>query len=431
MGMKSMGPIVDYLVVIPLDEEFRYVRSVIESRLIAGIRANTIGAELYGKALVPTAAGSVSVVILSVGRMTEAPVQSAVEAAARTWRPADILMVGIAGSLEPDKVRLGDVIVPSRIFGYTEGKAEIVDGKSVITYRPTGDRVDCELAALARAVHHNDVKAWRAASRKAGLTDAMLKPKLLTKEGKEGPKLHIDNNDCIASGNTVVATRVFAQEIRRALGTTVKAVEMEAKGLCEALAKIKPTPSALIVRGISDLADEEKAALEKASKDGWRRYAAQNAARFVLNLITSRPAIAEGYRRVAVPTYSLLAQDDSAAQALSARINAREVGMRNVVFRPFMACDDGLPTTDLTLEARRGDGSSGLFSHILLRHSDDKRIVLEVRDVPSVRHRLERTGEPAPLELLIGLPEGTVAVELMATDEFGRNARAAWPRPAE
>ena len=37
---------------------------------------------------------------------------------------------------------------------------------------------------------------------------------------------------------------------------------MEAKGLCEALAKIKPAPSALVVRGISDLADEKKAALE-------------------------------------------------------------------------------------------------------------------------------------------------------------------------
>ena len=55
--------------------------------------------------------------------------QVAVEQAAGKWPPAAIVLVGIAGSLEPDRVKLGDVIVPTQVFGYTEARAEVVDGK--------------------------------------------------------------------------------------------------------------------------------------------------------------------------------------------------------------------------------------------------------------------------------------------------------------
>src|ERR1700693_3839377 len=105
-----MKAIVDYLIVIPLDEEFGYVRDVVK-RIFKGSDSNviTIGAELYVRVLLPTPAGAVSIIILGVGQMTEAPVQSAIEAAARTWRPAAFVMIGIAGSLKPDKVRLGNV----------------------------------------------------------------------------------------------------------------------------------------------------------------------------------------------------------------------------------------------------------------------------------------------------------------------------------
>jgi nucleoside phosphorylase len=112
-----MRSIVDYLIVIPLDEEFGYVRNVVERIFAAQFPIKTIGAELYGRGLISTANGEASVVILSVGRMTEAPVQSAVEAAVRTWRPATVILVGIAGSLDPDKVRLGDIFIPKRQIG--------------------------------------------------------------------------------------------------------------------------------------------------------------------------------------------------------------------------------------------------------------------------------------------------------------------------
>ncbi|WP_160110057.1 phosphorylase family protein [Caballeronia choica] len=189
---------------IPLDEEFLYVNDVIRKTISKHkFQVKTIGPEVYATGLVSTDAGDVSVVIQSVGRMTEAPVQSAVEAAVRTWRPSTVILIGIAGSLEPDKVHLGDVIVPRRVFGYTEAKVKMVGGIEKTEYRHTGHVLDCYLSADARAVKLKHGAVWRAASRKAGLADVSLNPRLLEPPGITGPKLHIDNNDCIASGNIV------------------------------------------------------------------------------------------------------------------------------------------------------------------------------------------------------------------------------------
>jgi nucleoside phosphorylase len=229
-----MKAIVDYLIVIPLDEEYHYIQGVIEELILQSANVKTIGSELYGLALIPTESGDASAVFLSVGRMTEAPIQSAVEAAVRTWRPAAVIMIGIAGSFEPDKIMLGDVIVPSKIFGFTEAKATVIDGKERTIYRPTGHAVDCTLTALARGVFIKRGKEWQARSYNAGLEDVHLKDKLLAKQPNPGPALHIGNNDCIASGNVVIASKAAAQKVREALGdagTTVRAVEMEAKGL--------------------------------------------------------------------------------------------------------------------------------------------------------------------------------------------------------
>ena len=419
-----MKPIIDYLIVIPLDEEFRYVREVIQDALAGGhVQAKTIGPHLYALTQLPTGAAHASAVVLSVGRMTEGPVQSAVEAAVREWRPATVILLGIAGSLEPDKIKLGDVFVPSKVFGYTEAKAEVVGGEQRMTYRPTGDRLDCELLAQARAVYLNDFSTWQAESLKVGLQDAALNPKL---KAVAGPNIHMTDNDCLASGNTVVASKAFAKSIQAALGPTVKAVEMEAKGLCEALAKIRPAPAALVVRGISDFADEEKAALEKDTKDGWRRWAAQNAARFALRLVECRPSIAEGYCPVGLPSYSLQPHRDSAAICLKARIIAREKGMRALAFSPFLNGQDGIAATQLTFEAVDVDGARSAFADFLLRHSDDYRVLKRTQGQGYVTHRLERTGELPPLELLVGLPASVTTINLTAIDEFGRTARTVW-----
>jgi nucleoside phosphorylase len=420
--------IVDYLIVIPLDEEFSYVSDVIRKTISKHkFQVKTIGPEVYATGLVSTDADDASVVILSVGRMTEAPVQSAVEAAVRTWRPSTVILIGIAGSLEPNKVNLGDVIVPRKVFGYTEAKVQSVGGIEKIEYRHTGHVLDCYLSADARAVKFKHDALWRAACRKAGLADVSLNPRLLEPPGINGPRLHIDNNDCIASGNIVVASKSFAKHVRDVLGETVKAVEMEAKGMCEALAKVRPAPPALVIRGISDYADEDKSALEKDFKDGWRRYAAQNAARFMREMIRQRPTISTGYRAVVRPSYPMTAHPESALLCLGARVTAREGGIKNVAFSPFLKCEDGFPRTQLKFEVYCSDGAACKFIEILLRATDDQRILIQNRNISSVECVVERSGEPPALELLVGLPVDAVEIRIKETDlDFHRTFEHVW-----
>jgi nucleoside phosphorylase len=425
-----MKPIVDYLIVIPLDEEFRYFREVLGHDTGRPISTRTDGPLLYAPALLPTVSGEESAVIVSVGRMTEAPTQAAVTDAVTKWPPAAVIMVGIAGSLVPDDVKLGDVIVPSRVFGYTDSKAEVEAGKQQMTYRQTGHPLDCRLSALARAVHLDFADSWRASSREAGRADAQLEPRIAAEKGSDRPKIHITDHDCLASGNVVVASKEFAEAVRAALGRTVKAVEMEAKGLCEALARMNPAPPALVARGISDLADESKSALEKDFKDGWRRYAAQNASRFALEVIRRRPATADGYRPLAPPAFPMKPHPESARLCMDAGVVARRKGMRNVAFSPFMICVDGLPTTTLTLEAVAADGSPSAFEKLLLRRGGERSgALVEARGEARVTHRIDRTGDPPTLDLLAGLPADAVGIAVTARDEFGRERRAEWRSP--
>jgi len=148
-----MKPVVDYLIVIPKDEEFGYVREVAEQVTGQSLLAKSNGPLLYARARLPTVKDEeASAVIISVGQMGDAPVQATVEEAIRIWPPAAIALVGIAGSFEPNRVRLGDVLVPTRVFGYVQAKAGVVRGRQRLTYRPTGHQLNCTMSALARAV---------------------------------------------------------------------------------------------------------------------------------------------------------------------------------------------------------------------------------------------------------------------------------------
>ena len=63
------------------------------------------------------------------------------------------------------------------------------------------------------------------------------------------------------------------------------AVEMEAAGLMAAGYKQAVAARTLVLRGVSDIADERKAALEDQSTGALRRYAVRNAIRLLWSLL--------------------------------------------------------------------------------------------------------------------------------------------------
>ena len=201
------------------------------------------------------------------------------------WKPSRIVLLGIAGSLDSKRLRLGDVVVADRIFGY-----EVADAEGRNThFRPTVNQAGALDLDRVRAVRNNphDYERWQALclaeASKYGLARV-----------RRPPTLHID---AVGSGNKVVKSVTFARRLRKEINAQISAVEMEGVGLHAALNPDSHRSDALMIRGISDYADGNKTALERQSKDGWRSYAAANAAR-LLALLWSQgvvPSISSDY----------------------------------------------------------------------------------------------------------------------------------------
>jgi nucleoside phosphorylase len=196
--------------------------------------------------------------------------------------------MGIAGNLAGDRIRLGDVIVPSRVTGYEVGEAiESDSGALDYIFRPTQNQTDFRLLDSARALYRdksNDYKKWRQAALDASSSELQT-----AKLPERLPELHIHENDQLASGNFVVKSARFRDKIRNSLGNAdICAVDMESKALFDSVRTHKKATNALIVRGISDFADRDKSQSDQQTKGVYRHKSARAAALFIAHLIERR-----------------------------------------------------------------------------------------------------------------------------------------------
>jgi adenosylhomocysteine nucleosidase len=177
------------------------------------------------------------------------------ERAAAEFAPAAVIFVGVAGALQPH-LGLGDVVVVTHVYAY-HGATSQDDG---ITARPR----TWELSHRAHqiAAHLERTGDW--ARRLPG--------------GLPPPRVHFGP---VAAGEIAHYSAVSdARQWLREHYSDAVAVEMEAAGVAQAghLNDALPT---IMVRGISDYADEDKAAADDA---GWQPRAAANAAAFATEL---------------------------------------------------------------------------------------------------------------------------------------------------
>ncbi len=169
--------------------------------------------------------------------------------------PELVLFVGIAGGIKDD-VRLGDVIVPYKVYAYDYGK----DGDR---FRSRPEAPEPSHRAFQRALAIGRDDAWQEVIR---LPDGVLSP-------TNAPRV---TSKAIAAGGKVVAGQESstASLIREHFSDAV-AVEMEGYGFLRAL-HAHPQRQALVIRGISDLVDRKEA----TDAEGWQPIAAANAAGF-------------------------------------------------------------------------------------------------------------------------------------------------------
>ena len=270
--------------IVPTGPEFGFMREVLDfggSEVIDGQR--------YHHFRLPAA--GVTGIVRVLSDMGQAPATLAADRILSRLDTSLVVLLGTAASLDP-KIRLGDVVVADQIQEYLR-KAGVAPGP--------GDSVVFERAAEswrtnARLVDHVNnfgwlpegepaIAAWRhaATARFPGGSGAQSGGPIEQRE----PSIHVGP---VATGDLRVAARAFADWIKEANRKFV-ALEMEAAGAALA-AYHNDSADLLVVRGISDYADELKSELDAGQgaagvEDAWRRYAVRNAIEYLVLLLSS------------------------------------------------------------------------------------------------------------------------------------------------
>ncbi|WP_280231861.1 5'-methylthioadenosine/S-adenosylhomocysteine nucleosidase [Nocardia cyriacigeorgica] len=199
----------------------------------------------------------VAVGITGAGTTTAAALT---ERARAEFSPAVMMFVGIAGGLR-DKLAIGDVVVATKIHSYQGGRSE----DDAFLVRPRSWELSHRLDQAARRVTRGN--RWCS--------------RLYGQEGRPAPSVYFEP---IAVGDVVLnSTRSdIARRIHSSYNDAI-AVEMEGSGFAHAAALSDQVP-AVVVRGISDHADGDKAGAERA---GGQAIAARHAAAFAIALAAS------------------------------------------------------------------------------------------------------------------------------------------------
>jgi nucleoside phosphorylase len=227
----------------------------------------------------------------------------------RDFDPSLLVLAGIAAG-QRENFQLGEVVFAIEVADLV--MAQVEDG--VMTIRPSITRYSQPVSQLIGSFTCNlETLKQKAASIRNKLTPRFRRPKdpakvaTFQRDVSASPKV----KDCvIGSGNLLVRDSNKFPEYQK-IHPKITVIEMEAAGMVRALKDVKPTQAWLVVRGISDFADETKDKVVNAQP-----YAAATAAAYV------RLLAEKGFIRV------LLGRTNAAAQlneGISTPITSRAV----------------------------------------------------------------------------------------------------------
>ncbi|WP_281774734.1 hypothetical protein [Methanobacterium formicicum] len=168
--------------------------------------------------------------------------------------PKYIILIGIAAGYGDDGLKLGDVVVSDAIFDYDYTKE--FDDKSLI--RPRTYNSDHYLMECVKNFE------W----------DCEIE--VDCPDGSSSPNVIVGH---IATGNKVIASKYYKEKIK-SIHDKIIAIEMESGGVADAAKQLKNPIGILVIKGISDLGDEDK-------DDDWHEYSANAAAQFFADILRS------------------------------------------------------------------------------------------------------------------------------------------------
>lgn len=279
--MTAVRSSCDLGLIVATGEEFDYMR---ESVRFEPVRDE--GQGFWYEFEVPGGRLGVAHVLFDVG------LTAATAAASRLlarFGPQVLAVAGIGGALSAD-LALGDVVVASVIEEYLKDAKVTPDGNSRVAFIPAGSSwpVPERLRGFAssfRYVAEDRYAEWLQSAQVRA--DAAGLPFATTPGARREPAYFVLP---VASGDLLVTDPAF-KEWLVSHGRKRAVVEMEAAGVARAVREHDGDVSLLVLRGISDFADERKAALDavadRQAAGAWRRYAAQNAIELLLTFLTA------------------------------------------------------------------------------------------------------------------------------------------------
>jgi nucleoside phosphorylase len=340
--------------------------------------------------------------------------------ALRLWRPANVIQLGIAGSLVGTKRPLGDVIIPGEVVGYEIGEAVEEPDRAPYRFKPTGKQADFALLGSARALCNDsqDYVGWQDRALNASAQDLAA-----AEEAARRPSVHIGKKEVLASGNFVVKSKKFAEQLRREVHPDLRAAEMEAKGLFDAIVLATEATAALMVRGVSDYAGGDKEATELRTGGAFRRAAVRSAALFLADLIDRRMRDADSSERTSDPlrlTPTLSRRGSAAAREHGLEIKGANSGC--LVLDPLLKRSSGTPElTSLRAEVFNAGAPVPEVSMALRQtRAGWTRVLAPVAAKPGSTWTIQRDAEPYTLSFALVADAPISGVRITVEDEFRR-----------
>jgi nucleoside phosphorylase len=207
--------------------------------------------------------------------------------------PRVLVSMGIAGGIHDD-VRLGDVVVANQVDSYlADAKAVPAASPDEYDFGLAGDpfKTDIYFTNAAQNIEFANATVFRKwqgdcvsvyDQALASNKDLLIDRDLLRLE----PRLEEGH---IASGPVVGAATAFTAWLKRKRDRSYLALEMESAGAALAVHESASKTRHLVIRGISDFADERKKQLDGIGLGGIRSLAMQNATRLLLALLSNVP----------------------------------------------------------------------------------------------------------------------------------------------
>lgn len=287
-----MNDAVDILLYIALSEEFEALKKELGDGFLPQELSDAALTVYLGKIHSSVLDRDFSVAVAPAGKMGNTRSATAVSVLIEKFKPADVIVLGIAGSLSND-MEPGDVFVPESVNEYLANSATTGNGDRW-EFQTSGDQFQTSVRLLNRLANFAHSKPahfgrWQkgaAERRKAILSQAdeigLEAAGLIT---RGSGRLFAADSRKLASGPAVGKGTAFAEWIRREVDRKVAALEMESAGVYDAVIIRVPAPRTVAIRGISDYADERKTKVEEAAAGKFRELSARNAVSLLIHAI--------------------------------------------------------------------------------------------------------------------------------------------------